>query len=132
MDFSNPALRVNFGSRPFLSTHANRESISLGEDILKSVTETVSALEPSVQQKVLPQLHSLEGEKNEAFLLESLLNLGIRLKSAKQDASAALLLQRLSQTDLPQDIRERAKGEYGAMIGSGAPCLRAEYFFSCK
>jgi hypothetical protein len=75
-------------------------------------------------------LNSLRRERSEEFVFSGLLQIAVRLKSDHQEAPAQLLLERLSQADIPPEICEQAKREHGAMIGSGGSMMRLEYHLS--
>jgi alpha-beta hydrolase superfamily lysophospholipase len=75
-------------------------------------------------------LNSLKRERSEEFVFSGLLQIAVRLKSDHQEAPAQLLLERLSQADIPPEICEQAKREHGAMIGSGGSMMRLEYHLS--
>jgi hypothetical protein len=90
----------------------------------------ISNLKPSAQSRFLPQLRSLRGERDEAFLLENLVQVGVQLKSSGQEAAAAFLLERLSRDDILPEICERAKLEHAGLVGAKHPGMRVEYFLS--
>jgi hypothetical protein len=104
---------------------------SLGHEVLKDLANTLSTLEPSRQKEFLSQFHSLKQERNDDFLLQSLFQIGVRLKFAGCENAALNFFTRLSQNDIPKEIRERAHQEAAAITGNESSwTMRTEYLLS--
>jgi hypothetical protein len=116
------------------SLHASRRKVperSPRPELLEGLAKVLSTLEPSLQKEFLSQFHSLKQERNEDFLLQSLFQIGVRLKFAGCENAALNFFTRLSQNDIPKEIRERAHQEAVAITGSeGSWAMRAEYLLS--
>lgn len=103
---------------------------SLGRDIARAFLQNLPALQQPAPAWLRSQLTELSREGDEEFLMQGLVQVGVRLKNENQDEAAHQLLARLSQEDVPSAVRTKAAAEDGAMLGTGSGGLRAEFLLS--
>ncbi|MDL1872501.1 hypothetical protein FBR05_09860 [Deltaproteobacteria bacterium PRO3] len=107
---------------------------SVARAALDDFARALPVLPGSAPKALLARLDELRRETDEGLLLTDLLALGIQLKSEHRAEAAYALLSRLSQEDIADPVRAKARAEADAIEGKGAAGPRAEFLLSrfCK
>ncbi len=112
-------------------SRARRDVIPLeafkAQGVARELTQQLLDLREKNPDWLLPFLTSLQSEKNSAYLLDGLVQVGVRLKGEQYFEAAQFLLGRLAQEDIPAAVRRKAEREIDAVAGKGSFGMRVEF-----
>lgn len=103
---------------------------SAGQLVLDEFAQALPALGEAAPKSLHARLESLRKETDETLLAQELLDVGVQLKAQHRIEAAHLLLSRLAQSGLPENLRAKARAEADAIEGKGSLGLRTEFLLS--